>query len=59
MNFDPVEIHSGRDVSPGAAKQVHAMSERNYSLEDFSQMKLGATCLRIFVVLPIQYEYPH
>jgi hypothetical protein len=35
------------------------MSSRDYSLEDFSQMKLGAACQRIFVVLPIQYEYPH
>jgi hypothetical protein len=35
------------------------MSSRDYSPEDLFQMKLGATCLRIFVVLPIQYEYPH
>jgi hypothetical protein len=35
------------------------MTARSQSCEDFPEMKLGAAGLRIFVVLPVEYEYPH
>jgi hypothetical protein len=35
------------------------MTARDQSREDFPEMKLGPASLGIFVVLPVQYEYPH
>src|SRR4051812_34887668 len=59
VDLDSIQICSGRSALPGATQQVDLMTEPAYSPEDFSQMKFGATCLRIFVVLPVEYEYPH
>jgi len=33
--------------------------ERDDPAEDFLEVKLSATCLRILLILPIEYEYAH
>jgi hypothetical protein len=35
------------------------MTHRNQAPEDLPQVKLRATRLRILVILPVEYEYPH
>jgi hypothetical protein len=35
------------------------MTPRDYPTEDFLEVKLGTAGLRVFDVLPVQYEYAH
>jgi hypothetical protein len=35
------------------------VAARNQPREDFPEVKLGTACLRVLVVLPVEYEYPH
>jgi hypothetical protein len=35
------------------------MSACDYAAENLPQMELGAPCLRVGVILPVEYEYPH
>jgi hypothetical protein len=35
------------------------MTARDQSREDFAEVKLGTASLGIFLVLPVQYQYPH
>jgi hypothetical protein len=59
MDLDPVEIDARRRSLPGAAEKIDAVSPGSQSREDFPEMKLSAASLRIFVVQPVEYEYPH
>jgi hypothetical protein len=59
VNVNSIELDALRRVSPGAAKKIHAMPARDDAAEDFLEVKLGAACLRILVILPVQYEYAH
>jgi hypothetical protein len=59
MDFDAAEVCSCRRHLPGAAQEVHAVAGRYHAREDFPEVELGAACLRILVVLPVEYEYPH
>jgi hypothetical protein len=35
------------------------MSARDDATEDLLEVKLGPACLRILVILPVEYEYAH
>jgi hypothetical protein len=35
------------------------VASRDYATEDFPEVKLGPAGLRIFVILPVENEYPH
>jgi hypothetical protein len=59
VHVDSIQIHPPRRLPPGAAEEIHAVTATNQSREDFPEMKLGTASLRIFVVLPVQYEYSH
>jgi hypothetical protein len=54
-----VEIHPLRSVLPRAAKKIHLVSALDDATEHFLEMKLGTARVRILVILPIEYEYPH
>jgi hypothetical protein len=61
---DPVHINAHescprRSTQPGAAEEIDAVPPRDDSAEDFLEVELGAACLRILVILPIENEYPH
>jgi hypothetical protein len=59
MNVDSIQIHSWRRVLPGAAQKVHLVPAGDDAAKDFLKVKLGAACLWILVILPIEYEYAH
>ena len=59
VDFDALEICALRRPLPGAAEKVDAVPARDDPGEDFPEVKLGAAGLRIFVILPVEYEYPH
>src|SRR6267143_1565147 len=59
VDFDASEIDALRRPLPGTAQKVDAVTASGQSCEDLPEMKLGAARLRIFVVLPVEYEYPH
>src|SRR5712671_202398 len=59
VNVDAIELDALGRVSPRAVKQIHAMSTRDDAAEDFLEVELGAACLWILVILPVQYEYAH
>jgi len=59
MHIYAAEIYAlGRSL-PRATKEVDVMTTRDEPREDFPEMKLGAAGLRIFVILPVEYQYPH
>jgi hypothetical protein len=59
MDLDPLEIDALRRSLPGAAEKIDAVTAGSQSREDLPEMKLSSASLRIFVVLPVEYEYPH
>jgi len=59
VDVDPVQVHTLRNVRPGAAKQIHAVTETNYAAENLLQVKLGPACLGVCEILPIEDQYPH
>jgi hypothetical protein len=54
-----VKIHPRRHVVPGATEEIDTMSGRCYSAEDLAEVELRASGLRILIVLPVEYKYPH
>ena len=59
VDVDALQIGALRSVFPGAAEKIHGVPARDDAAEDFLEVKLSTTCLRVFVVLPIEYEYSH
>src|SRR5688500_15310335 len=59
VHFDTFERRAGGSAWPRAAEQRNLMTARGNPAEDLPEMKLGSTSMRIFVVLPVQHEYPH
>jgi hypothetical protein len=59
MNVDAIELCSLRGILPRAAQKIDAVSPRDDATEDLPEVKLGAARLRIFMILPVEDEYPH
>jgi hypothetical protein len=59
VGVDPVQIGAGWRALPRAAQQIYAVTALDQARKDFPEVKLGPAGLGIFVVLPVQYEYPH
>jgi len=59
VDRDAFQVRPRWCLVPRAAEEIYAMTARNQSREDFAEVKLGPASLRIFVVLPVQYEYTH
>src|SRR6267378_978531 len=59
VHLDPLEIGALLCPLPRTAEKVDAVTAGSQSCEDLPEVKLGAASLRVFVVLPVEYEYPH
>jgi hypothetical protein len=59
VNVDTIEIHPLGGILPGAAEKIDTVSASSDATENFLEVQLGAACLRILVILPVEYEYPH
>jgi hypothetical protein len=59
MDLDTVQIHPLGRVLPGAAEKIDSVPFRNDATENFLEVKLSTSGLRILTILPIEYEYPH
>jgi len=59
VHLDAAEVGARWGRLPRAAQEVNAVTAHGQSREDFPKVKLGAASLRILVVLPVEYEYPH
>jgi hypothetical protein len=59
MNFNAVEVHSRWRILPRAAEKIDTVTVRDDATEDFPEVKLGSTRLRILVILPVENEYAH
>ena len=59
VDLDAAEVGARRRRFPRAAEEVHAVAKSNQPRENFPEVKLSAASLRILVVLPVEYEYPH
>jgi hypothetical protein len=59
VNVHTIEIHPLRSIPPGTADKIDCVSAGSDATEYLPEMKLGAACLRVLVILPIEYEYPH
>lgn len=59
MDIDPVKALALRRTLPRAAEKINAMASRADAAENFPQVQLGAAGLRVGVILPVEYKYPH
>jgi hypothetical protein len=59
VDVDATEVRPLRRRLPGAAQEIDVVTARHQACEDFPEMKLGPAGLGIFVVLPVEHEYPH
>jgi hypothetical protein len=59
VNVDTIQIHARGSIFPGAAEKIDTVSALDDAAENLLEVKLGAAGLRILVILPVEYEYPH
>jgi hypothetical protein len=55
MYVDSVEGNARRRTCPRAAEQIDTVAARRNSSKNLAEMKLGASGLRIFRILPVDY----
>jgi hypothetical protein len=59
MYLNAIDRCARRCITPPAAEKVNAVTARHESSEYLMEMKLCATGLGIFTVLPVQNENAH
>jgi hypothetical protein len=59
VDIDAVDHRARGCLAPSAAEKLDSVTSRDKTTEYLMEMELCATRLRVFTILPIQYENAH
>jgi hypothetical protein len=59
VNGNAIDSGAFRTSLESAAQQIHLVALARDSTENLVQMQLGAACLWVLAVLPVDHENPH